>query len=66
MNLIASLMIGFGRIFWSKKTIKKESITGTPENVHEETQAYRISFCSSWCRLMSLGFATQIWGLAVE
>ena len=29
-------MIGFGRIFWSKKTIKKESITGTPENVHEE------------------------------
>jgi hypothetical protein len=30
MNLIASLMIGYVRIFRSKKTIKKESRTDTP------------------------------------
>ena len=67
MNLIASLMIGFGRIFRSKKTIKKESRTDTPENVHEEKhRLMETRFAQIGAVLLSLGFATQIWGLAVE
>jgi hypothetical protein len=36
MNLIASVLIGYGRIFRSKKTIEKESQTRGEENVYEE------------------------------
>ena len=36
INLIASIMISYGRIFRSKKTIKKESLTDGHENIHEE------------------------------
>lgn len=36
INLIASILISYGRIFRSKKTIEKESITDGHENVHEE------------------------------
>ena len=36
INLIASILIGYGRIFRSKKTIKKESQTHYDENVYEE------------------------------
>jgi UPF0716 family protein affecting phage T7 exclusion len=67
MNLIASLMIGYGRIFRSKKTIKKESRTDTPENVHEEKhRLIETRIAQIGAVLLSLGFATQIWGLAVE
>ena len=37
MNLIASILIGYGRIFRSKKTIEKESQIRAEENVYEET-----------------------------
>jgi hypothetical protein len=67
MNLIASLMIGYGRIFRSKKTIKKESRTDAPENMHEEKhRLIETRFAQVGAVLLSLGFATQIWGLAVE
>jgi len=67
MNLIASLMIGYGRIFRSKKTIKKESRTDTPKNVHEEKhRLIETRIAQIGAVLLSLGFATQIWGLAVE
>jgi uncharacterized protein YneF (UPF0154 family) len=36
INLIASMLIGYGRIFSSKKIIQKESRHEGPENVHEE------------------------------
>jgi hypothetical protein len=64
MNLIASLMIGYGRIFRSKRTIKKESRNDTPENVHEEKHTTR--FAQVGAVLLSLGFTTQIWGIAVD
>jgi hypothetical protein len=67
MNLIASLMIGYGKIFRSKKTIKKESRTDTPENVHEERhRLIETRIAQIGAVLLSLGFATQIWGLTVE
>jgi hypothetical protein len=43
MNLIASLMIGYGKIFRSKNTIKKESRNDTPENVQEEKHSLKIA-----------------------
>ena len=36
LNLIASILIGYGRIFRSKKTIEKESQTRGEENIYEE------------------------------
>jgi hypothetical protein len=35
-NLIASALIAYGRIFRSKRTIRKESETGESYNMHEE------------------------------
>jgi hypothetical protein len=35
-NLIASVLIAYGRIFRSKRTIRKESETDESYNVHEE------------------------------
>ena len=67
INLIASLMIGYGKIFRSKKTIKKESRNDTPENVHEEKhRLIETRVAQVGAVLLSLGFATQICGLAVE
>ena len=60
-------MIGYGKIFRSKKTIKKESKNDPPENVHEEKhRLIETRFAQVGAALLSLGFATQIWGLAVE
>jgi len=54
---------GYGRIFRSKKTIKKES----PENVHEgKHRLIETRFAQVGAMLLSLGFATRIWGVAVE
>ncbi|HEY7777440.1 MAG TPA: hypothetical protein VIA09_02775 [Nitrososphaeraceae archaeon] len=39
-NLIASVLIGYGRIFRSKKTIQKESQTGGKENTFEKNIDY--------------------------
>ena len=63
LNLIASILIGYGRIFRSKKTIEKESQTRGEENIYEqkhrllETRVAQIGVI-----LLAIGFAVQIWG----
>ncbi len=67
MNLIAAILIGYGRIFRSKKTIKKESRNEGHENVHEEKhRLVETRIAQVGAVLLSVGFATQIWGLAVD
>ena len=67
INLIASILISFGRIFRSKKTIKKESITDGHENVHEEKhRLIETRVAQVGAVLLAIGFAIQIWGTAVD
>ena len=67
MNLIASVLIGYGRIFRSKRTIEKESQTRGDDNVYEqrrrliETRVAQIGAV-----LLAIGFAVQIWGNLIE
>lgn len=67
INLIASLLISYGRIFRSKKTIEKESLNVGEKNIYEikhrltETRLAQIGAV-----LLSAGFAIQIVGLASE
>lgn len=67
INLIASILISYGRIFRSKKTIEKESITEGHENFHEvkrrliETRVAQVGAV-----LLAIGFAIQIWGTTVD
>lgn len=66
MNLMGSLMIGYGRIFRSKKMIEVESKTNGYEIITEkkhrllETRVAQIGAV-----LLSVGFATQIWGISL-
>src|SRR4030095_1548558 len=63
MNLIASVLIGYGRIFRSKKTIKKESETRGEENVYEERhRLIETRVAQIGAVLLAIGFAVQIWG----
>lgn len=63
MNLIASIMIGYGRIFRSKKTIEKESQTSGEENIHEEKhRLLETRVAQVGAALLAVGFAVQIWG----
>ena len=63
INLIASIMISYGRIFRSKKTIKKESLTDGHENIHEEKhRLLETRIAQVGAVLLSAGFAIQIWG----
>ena len=63
MNLIASVLIGYGRIFRSKKTIKKESQTRGDENVYEERhRLIETRVAQIGAILLAIGFAVQIWG----
>ena len=63
MNLIAWVMIGYGRIFRSKKTIEKESQTDGRENVHEEKhRLLETRIAQVGAALLAIGFAVQIWG----
>jgi hypothetical protein len=63
MNLIASIMIGYGRIFRSKKTIEKESQTSGEENIHEEKhRLLETRVAQVGAALLAIGFAVQIWG----
>lgn len=49
LNLIASFLIAYGRIFRSKKIIKKESRTDKERNLEEERQRLkRNSHSSDW------------------
>ena len=63
INLIASILIGYGRIFRSKKTIQKESQTDGRENVHEEKhRLIETRIAQVGAILLAIGFAVQIWG----
>jgi hypothetical protein len=63
MNLIASVLIGYGRIFRSKKTIEKESQTGGGENVYEKRhRLLETRIAQIGAALLAIGFAVQIWG----
>jgi hypothetical protein len=67
INLVASILIGYGRIFRSKKTIEKESQTRGQENPYEkkhrliETRVAQVGAV-----LLAIGFAVQIWGNLVD
>ena len=67
LNLIASVMIAYGRIFRSKKTIEKESQTDGLENIHEEKhRLLETRIAQLGAVLLSIGFAIQIWGNAAD
>jgi hypothetical protein len=67
INLIASILISYGRIFRSKKTIEKESITEGHENVHEEKhRLIETRVAQIGAVLLAIGFAIQIWGTTVD
>jgi len=56
-------MISYGRIFRSKKTIKKESLTDRHENIDEEKhRLLETRIAQVGAMLLSTGFAIQIWG----
>jgi hypothetical protein len=66
INLIASILISYGRIFRSKRTIEKESITDGHENVHEEKhRLIETRVAQVGAILLAIGFAIQIWELPV-
>jgi len=61
--LIASILIGYGRIFRSKKTIEKESQTRGEENIYEEKhRLLETRVAQIGAVLLAIGFAVQIWG----
>ena len=63
LNLIASILIGYGRIFRSKKTIEKESQTRGEENIYEEKhRLLETRVAQIGAILLAIGFAVQIWG----
>jgi formate hydrogenlyase subunit 3/multisubunit Na+/H+ antiporter MnhD subunit len=63
LNLIASILIGYGRIFRSKKTIEKESQTRGEENIYEEKhRILETRVAQLGAILLAIGFAVQIWG----
>jgi hypothetical protein len=60
-------LIGYGRIFRSKKTIMKESQTDGPKNVHEEKhRLLETRIAQIGAVLLAVGFAIQIWGNIVD
>lgn len=67
INLIASILISYGRIFRSKKTIEKESITEGHENFHEEKhRLIETRVAQVGAVLLAIGFAIQICGTTVD
>lgn len=66
-NLVASILLGYGRIFRSKKTIEKESRTDDVKNVQEEKhRLLETRIAQVGTALLSIGFAIQIWGLTAS
>ena len=66
-SLIASILLSYGRIFRSKKTIIKESKTDNTENVHEEKhRLLETRVAQAGAVLLTIGFAIQIWGHTQE
>jgi hypothetical protein len=63
INLFASILIGYGRIFRSKKTIRKESQTAGRQNEYEEKRRLiETRIAQIGAILLISGFAVQIWG----
>jgi hypothetical protein len=63
LNLIASFLIAYGRIFRSKKTIQKESQTDKDYNPEEERQRLKETrIAQIGAVIMIAGFAIQIIG----
>jgi len=63
INLIASILIGYGRIFRSKKTIQRESQNNGRENMYEERRRLiETRVAQLGAVLLTLGFSIQIWG----
>ncbi len=63
INLIASILIGYGRIFRSKKTIQRESQNNGRENMYEERRRLiETRVAQLGAVLLILGFSIQIWG----
>jgi hypothetical protein len=63
LNLISSLLIAYGRIFRSRKTIKKESNTEGGHNPEEERHRLKETrIAQLGAGLMVVGFAVQIIG----
>ncbi|MGA8106384.1 MAG: hypothetical protein WB815_06980 [Nitrososphaeraceae archaeon] len=60
LNLIASFLIAYGRIFRSKKTIQKESRTDKEYNPEEERQRLKET------RIAQIGAAVMIAGFAIQ
>lgn len=61
VNLIAAFLIAYGRIFRSKETIKKESITDGGHNPEEERHRLKETrIAQIGAGLMVIGFAVQI------
>ena len=60
LNLIASFLIAYGRIFRSKKTIQKESQTDKAHNPEEERHRLRET------RIAQIGAAIMVTGFAVQ
>jgi hypothetical protein len=66
-NLIASMLLGYGRIFRSKKTIINESKTSGNENIHEEKhRLLETRIAQVGAALLTIGFAIQIWGVTLD
>lgn len=62
-NLVASVLIAYGRIFRSKKTIKLESETDEAYNVHEEKhRLIETQIAQVGASLLAVGFALQVIG----
>jgi|1185.fasta_scaffold56498_2 hypothetical protein len=62
-NLIASVLIAYGRIFRSKRTIRKESETGESYNVHEEKhRLIETRIAQAGALLLVVGFTLQVIG----
>ena len=67
LNLIASMLISYGRIFRSKQTIEKESKNDGPKNVDEEKhRLIETRVAQVGAILLSVGFSVQIWGISTE
>jgi hypothetical protein len=67
INLIASILIGYGRIFRSKKTIEKGSQTQGQQNPYEKKhRLIETRVAQAGAVLLAIGFAVQIWGNLVD
>jgi hypothetical protein len=65
MNLIASLMIAMEGFLGLKKQLKKNQEPTLPIMSMKKKRLIETRFAQVGAVLLSLGFATQIWGLAV-